>query len=43
MIIKEETIMNIKILRRYFEICKQYGLEPNWNDLIKFKEGYQYV
>lgn len=30
--------MNIKILQKYIEVCKEYGFEPNWIDLRKFKE-----
>lgn len=30
--------MSIKILEKYLQVCRQYGLEPNWKDLKKFKD-----
>lgn len=38
MIVKEGYCMSIKILERYLQVCKQYGLEPSWKDLKKFKD-----
>lgn len=30
--------MNIKILAKYINMCEEYGFEPNFECLKKFKE-----
>lgn len=37
-LLKRGYSMNIKILEKYLQVCKQYGLEPDWKDLKKFKD-----
>ena len=29
--------MDIKVLKKYINVCKEYGFEPSFEDLNKFK------
>lgn len=29
--------MNLKLFKRYLELCKETGKEPNWKDLNIFR------
>lgn len=37
---EEEKSMNIKIFKRYMELCSSTGLMPSWLELDKFKKYY---
>lgn len=37
---EEEKSVNIKIFKRYMELCSSTGLMPSWLELDKFKKYY---
>jgi hypothetical protein len=37
---EDDDSMNLKIFKRYMELCKSVGLIPSWPELNKFKDYY---